>query len=136
VVAVNVDVCGDVSLIETDVGERLQVGGLDAPEGVVVTAQVSETVPVNEFDGVTVMSEVPVESGLTVMLPLLVRLKLALLLPPPGACQKFPHPARSGVAASSIFAHVPILIPAPCFLACRVPLKGNFSRTNAMLLQV
>jgi hypothetical protein len=83
--------------------------GLVALVGVVVTAQVSATVPVNELDGVTVMVEVLVEPGLTVMLPLLVRAKLELL----EESQKPAQPVRSGTTASSSFAHVPIFIPAP-----------------------
>jgi hypothetical protein len=110
VVAVSVDVCAPVLLIATDVGERLHVVGLVAFESVVVTAQVSETVPVNEFDGVTVIVAVLYEPGLTAMLPLLVRAKLVLLL---GASQKPAQPVRSGTAANSSFAHVPIFIPAP-----------------------
>ncbi len=80
--AVNVAVCAVVLLIVTEVGDRLQVAGLDAPEGELVTAQVRETEPVNELDGVTVMVASPVAPGLTVMLPLLERLKLVLLLLP------------------------------------------------------
>jgi hypothetical protein len=45
------------------------------------------------------------------MLPLLLRVKL--LLPLPGACQKSPQPARNGIAASNIHAHLPIFITAP-----------------------
>jgi len=87
VVAVSVDVCAVVLLIVTEVGERLHVVGLAAPEGEVVIAQVSATAPVNEFAGVTVMvAALPVVApGVTEMAPLLVRVKLVL---PPGACQK------------------------------------------------
>jgi hypothetical protein len=112
VAAVSVAVCAVVLLIVTEVGERLHVVGLEAPDGEVVTAQVSVTVPVNEFVGVTVMVEVLVAPGLTVMLPLLVSVKL-VLLPPLGACQKSPHPARSGAAASNSLAHCPSFIAAP-----------------------
>jgi hypothetical protein len=121
VAAVSVDVCADVSLMVTDVGERLQVAGLVALEGVLVTAQERETVPVNEFDGVTVMVAVLVEPGLTLMAPLLAREKLVL---PLGACQKFPQPANSGAAASNTRAHVPILIAAPWPpVSCGTPLR-------------
>jgi hypothetical protein len=92
VVAVSVEVCAVVSVIVTEVGERLQVVGLLALEGDEVIAQESETVPVNELDGVTLMAEVLDEPGATVMAPLLLRVKLELPLPPPGACQKFPQP--------------------------------------------
>lgn len=72
-VAVNVEVCAVVLVIETEVGERLQVVGSVAPEGELVTEQLSETVPVNELEGVMVMVEVfpEVAPGATVMLPLL-----------------------------------------------------------------
>jgi hypothetical protein len=113
VVAVSVEVCAVVSVIVTEVGERLQVVGLLALEGDEVIAQESETVPVNELDGVTLMAEVLDEPGATVMAPLLLRVKLELPLPPPGACQKFPQPAKSGAAARKSLAHFPILIAAP-----------------------
>jgi hypothetical protein len=60
VVTVSVDVSAVVPVIDTEVEERLQVGlvGLDSE---LVTAHVSATVPVNEFAGVTVIVEVPVE---------------------------------------------------------------------------
>jgi hypothetical protein len=118
VVAVSVDVCAVAPLMVTEAGERLHVVGLVAPEGDAVTAQVSVTVPVNEFSGVTVMVVVLLEPGLTVKAPLFVRVKLA----PPGACQKFAQPARrpakrqatAGAAASKdTRAHRPILIAAP-----------------------
>jgi hypothetical protein len=114
--AVRVEVSAVVPLIVTEVGERLHVAALEAPVGA-VTAQVSETVPLNEFVGVTVMVAVSVEPGLTVMLPLLERVKLALF--PPGASQKSPQPARSGAAASNNRAHLPIFIAAP-----RTPYSG------------
>jgi hypothetical protein len=119
--AVSVEVCAVVPLMVTEVGLRLHVGRLAAPEGEVVTAQVSVTAPVNEFAGVTVMVEVVLAPGTTAMAPLLVRVKL-VLPPPPGACQKSPHPARNpadkqtatGAAASANRrAHLPILIAAP-----------------------
>jgi hypothetical protein len=128
VVAVSVAVSAVVLLIETEVGERLHVAGLEAFEILVVTAQVSATVPVNEFDGVTEMVEVPVAPAVTVMLPLLLRAKSVL---PAGAAQKFLHPVRKPVprrpmpntltasipvrsgATNSSRARSPILIPAP-----------------------
>jgi hypothetical protein len=112
VLTVSVEVSAVVVLIVTELGERAQVAGLVALEGVLVSAQVNVTVPVNELPGVTVMVELPVAPGLTLMLPLFVKVKLVLLLPP-GASQKSPQPARSGAAASSNRAHFPILIAAP-----------------------
>jgi len=109
VVAVSVAVSADVLLISTESGERLHVVGSLAPDGA-VTAHESVTVPVNEFDGVTVIVEVPVEPGATEMLPLLLRVKL--VLEPLGFCQKSPHPATSTVAASSNV-HFPIFIATP-----------------------
>jgi hypothetical protein len=90
--------------------ERLQVAGLVALEGEVVSAQVSATVPVKELPGVTVMVEVPVEPGLTVRLPLLARVKLAELL---GASQKPAQPDSSGTTASSIHTHFDLFIDPP-----------------------
>jgi hypothetical protein len=125
VAAVSVEVCADVLLKVSELGERLHVVGSVALEGVVVTEQLSVTVPVKELPGVTVMVEVPVEPGLTLMLPLLESVKLLLLLP--GACQKSPQPATSGAAASNNRAHFPIFIatpPAPGSSRCtRLPLK-------------
>ena len=109
-VTVSVEVSAVVLLIVTEDEERLHVAGLVALDGVLVTAQVSVTVPVNEFDGVTVMVEVPVEPGATVIEPLLLRAKLVLEL---GACQKFPQPLTKGTAASNNHAHFPIFISAP-----------------------
>ena len=111
-VAVRVEVCAVVPVMETEAGERLQVTGLDAFDGELLTAQVRSTVPVNESDGVTVIVEVPVEPALTVMLLLLVRLKSVLPLPS-GACQKSPHPATSGNTASNSQPHFPSLIVFP-----------------------
>lgn len=97
VVAVSVDVTAAVPLMETDVGERLQVGTLVGFETLVVTAQVSVTVPENEFDGVTLMTDVLplVAPAVTVMLPALDRVKSLL---PAGAAQKFLHPERNPTA--------------------------------------
>jgi hypothetical protein len=105
------------ALSVSEVGERLHVVGLTALEILVVTAQVSATVPENELPGVTVMVEVLllVAPGATVMLPLLARVKLVELLPL-GACQKSPHPASNGAAANSNRAHFPIFIAAPQLL--------------------
>jgi hypothetical protein len=109
VVAVSVAVIADVLLMSTEVGERLQVAGLAAPVGP-LTVQLRSTVPVNELDGVTVMVEVlpEVAPGLTVMLPLLVKVKLVLL--PLGACQKSPQPARNGRTARKTPAHLALVI--------------------------
>lgn len=121
VVAVIVAVCASVLLLvkSSDEDERLQLAGLVAFEGDEVSAQASVTVPVNELDGVTVMVAVlpEVAPGVTVMGPLLVSEKEPVPLPPVGACQKSPHPARSGATASRNLAQLPIFIAAPCFLA-------------------
>jgi hypothetical protein len=113
VVAVRVAVCAEVSLMVTELEERLHVVGLTALEGELVTAHESATVPVNELEGVTVMVAVLllVPAGAVTMVPLLLRAKL--VVPVVGDCQKFPQPARSGVAASNNRAHFPILIAAP-----------------------
>ena len=131
VVAVSVDVTAAVPLMETDVGERLQVGTLVGFETLVVIAQVSVTVPENEFDGVTLMTDVLplVAPAVTVMLPALDRVKSLL---PAGAAQKFLHPEkeltartltprtqmqentiRSGAARVRIRASSPRIITAP-----------------------
>jgi hypothetical protein len=85
---------------------------LETPDGALVTAQVSATVPVNEFVGATVMVEVPVLAAavLMVMLALLVSVKPADVLL--GACQKSPQPARSVAAANNPIQR-PIFITAP-----------------------
>jgi hypothetical protein len=115
VVAVSVEVCAVASVKVSEVGSRLQVVGLVAPERDVVTAQESAMVPVNELDGVTEMVEVLVAPGATVMAPPLVREKEELPLPPVDGCQKFPHPDRSGAAASNNLAQLAIFIAAPRF---------------------
>jgi hypothetical protein len=100
-------------------------------ETLVVTAQVSVTVPENEFDGVTLMTDVLplVAPAVTVMLPALDRVKSLL---PAGAAQKFLHPEkeltartltprtqmqentiRSGAARVRIRASSPRIITAP-----------------------
>jgi hypothetical protein len=124
VAAVNVAVSGDVPLIVIEAGERLHVVGLTAFAGAVVIAQLRVSVPVNEFDGVTVIVEVllVVAPGATVMLPLLVSAKLVLPLPL-GACQKSPHPAknppskatRTGVASRRALFPRFIAAPRCCF---------------------
>jgi hypothetical protein len=112
VVTVSVDVSAVVPVIDTEVEERLHVG-LVGLERELVTAHVSATVPVNEFAGVTVIVEVPVELWATEMLPLLVSVKLLLL---PGACQKLPQPANNGATASKSRAQLPIFMPTPSML--------------------
>jgi hypothetical protein len=84
---------------------------LETPDGALVTAQVSVTVPVNEFVGVTVIVDVPLLPALelTLMLALLESVKLLF---PPGACQKSPQPAKS-IAAANNPAQRPIFIAAP-----------------------
>ena len=108
-VAVSVEVCAVALLKVSEAGDRPHVAGLEAPVGA-VTAQESVTVPVKELAGVTVMVEVPVALWPMVMLPLLERVKLALLLPP-GASQKSPQPASSSAAAGNNRAHLPIFMP-------------------------
>jgi hypothetical protein len=102
VLAVRVAVSAVEPLIATDVGERLHVTGLVAPDGDVVTAQVSATVPENELDGVTVIVEVLPEVApglLTLMVPLLERLKSE----EPTGFQKPLQPARSrGIHSASV----------------------------------
>jgi hypothetical protein len=112
VVAVSVDVTAVVLVIETEVGSRAHVVGLTALDGELVIAQLSETVPVNESEGVTVMVTVLslVAPAVSVIEPLLERAKLALLF---SAFQKSPQPPRNGAAASNSHANFPILIAAP-----------------------
>lgn len=117
VFAVRIDVCAVELAKVTDAGERLQVAGLVAPEGELVTAQVSVTVPVNELAGVTVMVEVLplVAPGATEMLPLLVSVKLLLELL--GGSQKPEQPMTktmmSGAAARTTLHHFTALIASP-----------------------
>jgi hypothetical protein len=112
VLAVSVAVCAVELLIVTDVGARLQVTGLEALDGDVVTAQVSATVPVNELDGVTVIVEVLPEVApglLTLMAPLLERVKSE----EPIGSQKPLQPTRSNGAISAnpknFFKPIPLL---------------------------
>ncbi len=117
-VGASVEVPAVVLVISTESGERLHPG-LVGFERELVTAQVSETVPVNEFDGVTVMVEVPglAAPGATVMLEGLAERVKLVPLPPLGACQKSPQPAsrQTGIAAAAgnNHPHVLILIAAP-----------------------
>jgi hypothetical protein len=102
-----------VLLIETEAGDMLQVTGLVAPVGELVTEQARDTVPVNEVDGVTVTVEVLLLAppGVTLMLPLLESVKLLLVF---GASQKLEQPTekatRSGTAASDTRPHFPVFI--------------------------
>jgi len=57
----------------TEAGFREQVTGLVAPAGLVVTAQVRLTVPVNPFDGVAVTVDVPLDPWVMVIAPLLLK---------------------------------------------------------------
>jgi hypothetical protein len=99
VVAVRVAVPAVVLEIDKEVGERLHVAGLVSLAMLSVTAQLSVTVPVHEFSGVTVMVEVPGVPAATVMLPLLVS---AISVLPAGAAQKFLHPERKPTAMKLI----------------------------------
>jgi hypothetical protein len=122
--AVSVELCGVALLKVSELEERLQVAGLEAPVGA-VTAQLSVTVPVKVLTGVTVMVAVlpVVAPGLSVMLPLLDSVKL---LPfPPGASQKSPQPASSSAAAGNNRAHLLILIAAPFALATEYAVFEN-----------
>jgi hypothetical protein len=128
VVAVSVEVCADVLLLkDSELEERLHVVGLVAPVGA-VTVQLSATVPVNELPGVTVIVAVlsVVAPALTVMLPLLLRVKLVLLLSL-GACQKSPQPASS-IAAANNPAQRPIFIAIPFAPSSRCAFTGTRSQ--------
>jgi hypothetical protein len=113
VVAVKIEVCAAALLIETEAGERLQVAGLVAPEGELVTEQVRATVPVNELAGVMEMEEVlpVVAPGATLILPLLESVKLLLVL---GGSQNPEQPTAkatiNGTAASNGRRHFPVII--------------------------
>jgi hypothetical protein len=73
---------GDASVAATTFTEAVtpHVAGLVAPVGIVVTAQVRLTVPVNPFAGVTVIIEVSfvIAPAATVMPPPLLRLKVGV----------------------------------------------------------
>jgi hypothetical protein len=99
VAAVRTEVCAAVLLIETEAGDRLQVVGLIAPDGELVTEHARVTVPVNELAGVTVILEVLplVPPGVTDMLPLLERVKL---LVPVDRSQNFEQPAANTTTTS------------------------------------
>jgi hypothetical protein len=127
-VAVSAELCDEVLLKVSEVGERLHVGSveLESPDGLVVTAQLSVTVPVNELPGVTVIVSVLVDVDVTSMAPLLPSEKLVLLLF--GACQKSPQPPKSVAAAIKPAQH-PILITAPCVALW--PRRRSVSRLQA-----
>jgi len=74
VATVNVPLAALAPVMST-VGVTVQPAGLVAPAGVVVTTQVRSTLPVNPFDGVTVMVAVsPVVAPATKLsAPLLLR---------------------------------------------------------------
>lgn len=107
--AISVEVCAVVVVNESEVEDRLQVAGLVAFEGALVTEHASVTVPVNELPGVTVIvDELPdVAPGVIVMFPLLERVKLLLV----GASQNPEHPVRNGAAATNNRAKSLIFIP-------------------------
>jgi len=74
---VTIDVNAPAPVMSTEVGFRLpHVTGLVAPAGLVVTAHVRSTVPVNPLEGVTVIVEVPFAPCVTVIAPLSLKLKL------------------------------------------------------------
>lgn len=130
VVAVSVEVCAVLLLNVSELVDRLHVAGLVALEGVLVTEHVSATVPVNELPGVTVIVDVlpDVAPGVTLMLPLLERVKLVSV----GALQKPLHPASTVVAARNIHARFLIFIPKPLPFTVCVPqsTRLNISRVS------
>jgi len=73
---VTIDVNAPAPVMSTEVGLRLHVTGLVAPAGLVVTAQVRSTVPVNESEGVAVIVDVPLAPCVTLTAPLSLKLKL------------------------------------------------------------
>jgi hypothetical protein len=119
-----------VPVIETDVGERLHPG-LVGLERELVTAQASVTVPVKEFDGVTVIVEVlpVVAPGATERLAGEGEREKLVFVPQDGHCQKSPHPvrkqAKTGAAANNNRVQLPILIAAPF-----APLSGHADFRN------
>jgi hypothetical protein len=126
-VAVSVEVSEVEAVVKSSEEDEksLQVGSpeLVAPDGLVVTAQLRVTVPVNELPAVTVIVLVLVEAAATAMLPLFASEKLVLSLF--GDCQKSPQPAKSTPTAIKP-AQLLILIPAPC--AAHQPRQMNSSR--------
>ena len=124
VLAVKTDVCAVALVKVTEVGERLQVAGLMAPEGALVTEQESVTVPLNELAGVTVMVEVLplVAPGATEILPLALSVKLLPELL--GASQNPAHPTTkltiSGAAVKTKLLHLPALIASPRLTSVRL----------------
>lgn len=97
---VKVDAPSVLLSINTEVGLRLQVGGLVAPDGLEVMAHVKATIPENPFVGVTTMGVVfPVETPATTVRgePLIVKLPIA----PLGVTVRF----------SGLFTVTPPLVP-------------------------
>ena len=129
-----VALCAAALLMETEAGETLQVAGLIAPAGALVTEQVRETVPVKELAGDTVMVEVLplVEPGLRLRLPLFESVKLLLLLLAAGGCQKLEQPDAKtimiGAAAKMRRLHAPLFIAVPRFAS---PFTNRSNRAAA-----
>jgi len=129
---VRVALCAAALLMETEAGETLQVAGLVAPVGALVTEQVRETVPVKELAGDTVMVEVLplVEPGLTLILPLFESVKLLLLAA--GGFQKWEQPDAKaimiGAAAKMRRLHAPLFIAVP---PLRFPIHEPSNRAAA-----
>jgi hypothetical protein len=127
-----VALCAAALLMETEAGETLQVAGLIAPVGALVTEQVRETVPVKELAGDTVMVEVLplVEPGLTLILPLFESVKLLLLAA--GGFQKWEQPDAKaimiGAAAKMRRLHAPLFIAVP---PLRFPIHEPSNRAAA-----
>ena len=77
---VRIEFTGAAPAILTAAGFSEQVTGLVALAGLVVTAQVRSTVPVNPVDGVVVIVDVPVPPCVMETAPVLLMLKLGAAL--------------------------------------------------------
>jgi hypothetical protein len=88
----NVEVTPAVPVIFTEVGEMLQLIGVVAPVGTVVTLHCSVTVPVNPFEGVAVIVDVsPVVAPPCIeTLPLLLNAKVGVVDTAPPTAAEMP----------------------------------------------
>ena len=77
---VRIEFAGVAPAILTEAGFREQVTGLVALAGLVVTAQVRATVPVNPVDGVAMIVDVPVPPCVMETAPLLLMLNVGAAL--------------------------------------------------------
>ena len=127
-----------VPLVVTELEESVHLGSV-AFDSEVVTVQLSETVPVNELTGETVMVAVSsvVAPGATMRLAgegESVKPAAAQVVQG-GACQKSPQPvskhAKNGVAASKIRPQLPILIAAPLRRSRATPSPTTHSQGSA-----